>query len=126
MALTPEQLLHRRSVIAGDRACVQIAGELDMATATEVDRAVRDCLAGHPQSLELDLDCLTCCDATGLRALHRARDAARAQGCAFRLTGATRRVRHIFDLLLAPELLSPTRSTVTGRGRSRRAARIPG
>jgi anti-anti-sigma factor len=107
MALTPEQLLHTRIVVTGDRACVQIAGELDMATATEVDRAVRDCLTCHPRHLELDLDCLTFCDATGLRALRRARETAQAQGCSFQLTGITPHVRRIFALLLVPEPLSP-------------------
>jgi anti-anti-sigma factor len=68
---------------------MHIAGELDMATAPQVDRAVQHCLAHRPRILELDLDCLTFCDATGLRALHRARDAAESHGCAFRLTGTT-------------------------------------
>jgi anti-anti-sigma factor len=126
MALIPTQLLHTRSVVAGGRACVQIAGELDLATAPEVDRAVDDCLAGCPRCLELDLDCLTFCDAAGLRALHRARDAALAQDCAFRLVGVTSRVRRIFNLLLVPELLSPPRTAAAGCGRKQRIARIPG
>ena len=126
MTLTPQQLLHTRSVVAGDRACVQIAGELDMATAAEVDRAVKDCLACHPRHLELDLDCLTFCDATGLRALRRARDTAQARGCTFRVSGATPHVQRIFALLLAPDLLTPPPPAAPVRSRRHRAVRIPG
>jgi anti-anti-sigma factor len=128
MTLTPKQLLHTRSVVTGDRACVQIAGELDMATVAEVDRAVMNCLTCRPQHLELDLDCLTFCDATGLRALRRARDEAEAQGCTFRLVGVTPHIRRIFAMLLAPDLLpapppaGPRRNT----DRRHKTLHIPG
>ena len=102
-------LLHTRSTLRQNGACLELVGELDLATAALVDQAVTVCLTGHPSRLELDLTALTFCDATGLRALLRARRAAHAQHTDFQLTGVPPRLRTILAQLQAGDLLPTTR-----------------
>jgi anti-anti-sigma factor len=66
-----------------DRVRVALAGELDMATAEELERAVRELLDSGFAHLILDLSDLAFLDSSGLRAILRLH-AASAQG-SFRL-----------------------------------------
>ncbi|WP_435280056.1 STAS domain-containing protein [Streptomyces sp. 1222.5] len=71
----------------GDTVLLRLAGELDVATAPLVEKAVVTCLVGHPPCIHLDLTGLTFCDGTGLRSLQRFTDAAQAADVAVCLTG---------------------------------------
>ncbi len=81
-----EQLLLTPSVWCGDTVLLKLIGELDLATAPLVDRAVSACLAGRPRRLRLDLTGLTLCD-KGLQALQRLTDAARTADAVLCLAG---------------------------------------
>jgi anti-sigma B factor antagonist len=105
VAVQAEDMLHTCSLRWGDTVVLQLSGELDMATAPLVDRAVSASLADHPRQVRLDLTELTFCDRTGLRALTRARNAARAVGAGFRITGVHPRTRRLLALLHATDLL---------------------
>jgi anti-anti-sigma factor len=57
---------------SGDTATISCTGELDIATAPDVERAVEDILASDaPKTLELDWSGLTFMDSTGIRLLMR-------------------------------------------------------
>jgi anti-sigma B factor antagonist len=62
----------------GDAALLEFAGELDLAAADEVERAVREC--GEAPVLILDLARVTFMDSTGLRLVLEADARARASG----------------------------------------------
>ncbi|MFE5549244.1 STAS domain-containing protein [Streptomyces sp. NPDC056534] len=65
------ELLQTPTLWYGNTVLLGLTGELDLATAPLVHRAVTAALAGHPRTLCLDLPGLTFCDGTGLRALNR-------------------------------------------------------
>ncbi|MFB7868001.1 STAS domain-containing protein [Streptomyces sp. NPDC056069] len=76
----------------GDTVVLQLTGELDMATAPLVDRAVFVSLS-DTHSLHLDLAGLTFCDGAGLRALQRITDLTRASHVALSLVAIHPNVR---------------------------------
>ncbi|MGW7201548.1 STAS domain-containing protein [Streptomyces chryseus] len=65
-----EDLLQAHILWRGDSVLLRLAGELDLATAPLVNRAVTTSLAAHPRCLRLALTDLAFCDGAGLRALH--------------------------------------------------------
>jgi anti-sigma B factor antagonist len=74
-----------------------VAGELDIASAPELERAVTAILDRHRWEFRLDLTGLTFVDSTGARALCQAQRAIEARGGRLVLTGARRPVRRILE-----------------------------
>uniref|UniRef100_UPI002F90FB77 STAS domain-containing protein n=1 Tax=Kitasatospora indigofera TaxID=67307 RepID=UPI002F90FB77 len=103
-----QDLLETRGVVSGDSALLRLAGELDMASAPLLPRAVTGCLGPDLRRLYVDVAALTFCDAAGIRALHAARRTALAHNAAFALVGVHRRLRRILLLYGAGVLLGPT------------------
>ncbi|MFE9139630.1 STAS domain-containing protein [Streptomyces sp. NPDC007355] len=107
-----DELLQTHTLWYRDTVLLGLAGELDLATAPLVHRAVTAALAGHPRTLCLDLAGLTFCDGTGLRALHRLTRQARTARVSLHLTGLNPRLYRTPGLLTAaspwlpPALLS--------------------
>ncbi|MFE3112055.1 STAS domain-containing protein [Kitasatospora indigofera] len=118
--MNPEDLLHAHIVASTETTLLQLAGELDMATAPLVDQAVANCLDGDIRRLNIDLAAVTFCDASGLQALERASRASAARCTVFRLAGVHRRLRRTFALhrmgsLIAPSMTDLTRLRVTAQ-----------
>ena len=59
---------------------VCIAGEVDMATATQVTDAIRAALAGRPREIHLDMAAVTFLDSSGIRTLLQAHQEAAERG----------------------------------------------
>ncbi|BCY07588.1 STAS domain-containing protein [Actinoplanes sp. L3-i22] len=81
-------------------------GELDLATADLLDRAVTAVLAEPPPQLVLDLADLTFCDSAGLDALLTARAGAFARDVRLRAVGARGIVHRTMTVTGLLELLS--------------------
>ncbi len=108
MTEIPPQLLIEG---AGDELC--LAGELDMRTAGQLDRAV-DASATPGARLRLDLAAVSFCDSAGLSALVRADRALTAAGGRLLLVNPSARVRRVLDLTGLTEVLTIV-DTVDGR-----------
>ncbi len=85
---------------------VRLHGELDMATAPRLGRALHAALDTTPTRLDVDLSKLTFVDSTGIRVLFDAGRRARADGCTLVLCSPCRSVRKALrltriDLLVA-------------------------
>lgn len=80
----PLELSHRIS-LAGE-AIVDLAGELDIASAEVAVSYVRDVIDRHRRPVIADLTALAFCDARGLTALVRMAGYAEQRGCTFQLT----------------------------------------
>lgn len=63
----------------GQTTALALTGELDLNTATDLYRAVKDALSAYPTTI-LDLTGVTFCDSSGLNTLIRLRSRARAAG----------------------------------------------
>jgi anti-sigma B factor antagonist len=77
---------------------VHLAGELDLATATRAELAVRLALARSCGRLVLDLSELRFCDSSGLRALLHMQDDATAEGRDFVVHRPSPAVRRVLEL----------------------------
>ncbi|MFH0177485.1 STAS domain-containing protein [Streptomyces cacaoi] len=62
----PQLNVHRHE--RGTRALVTLAGEIDLATAPQVRKALAECLSDGIRSIDVDLTAVTFCDASGLNA----------------------------------------------------------
>ncbi|MGW4757727.1 STAS domain-containing protein [Streptomyces chartreusis] len=102
------ELLQTRSLLYENAILLQVAGELDMATAPLVDHAIAACLAEQPQHVYLDLSQLEFCDRTGLGALLRARHRARAQGATVHLISIHHQLCRSLPALGGTGLLGPS------------------
>jgi anti-sigma B factor antagonist len=83
--------------LAGGRHTVLIAGELDMASAPELEALISQ-LASHPGEIVLDLKGLTFMDSTGVRLILRMLELCRENGCGFSLRSLTPQVRRLLDV----------------------------
>lgn len=90
----------------GGPACLRLAGELDLATAPELNAAIDRLAAEGHRELLLDLAELTFCDSTGIAAFVRGDNLAAAAGGWLRLTGATGRVARVLQVTGLAEVLS--------------------
>jgi anti-sigma B factor antagonist len=80
------------------RVVVSMHGELDLASAPELQRELV-ALVGRPVgTLTLDLGGVTFLDSSGLGALYRARQAADEQGVSLRLEAVPDHVRRVLDV----------------------------
>ncbi|GAB2627666.1 hypothetical protein Aab01nite_81270 [Paractinoplanes abujensis] len=99
------------------------AGNLDMATAGDLDQHVADVFAGESaHTLIVNASEVAFCDSSGIHALLRARETAHRYGAAFQLsspTGITRRTLEVTGLLTPLTTLS----TSEGSGHGSAAAR---
>ncbi len=84
---------------AADRVVVALHGELDIATAPQVDADVAEAREANPGStVVLDLRGITFIDSSGLRVLLRIREAAEAEGFGFTLIDGNGPVRRLLAL----------------------------
>jgi anti-sigma B factor antagonist len=77
---------------------ISCTGELDIATAPEVDRRIADALAAGVRRLVVDLRGLTFMDSTGLVLLARWNLGARQDGFDLSLIQGDARIRRLFTL----------------------------
>ncbi len=80
------------------RVAVALQGELDLASAGELARAVHELWSSGDQSVLIDLEALEFLDSSGLRALLALQDAARLEGRDLALRPGPFVVQRIFDL----------------------------
>ena len=90
----------------GDVPLVRPIGELDIATAPEVDRHLQALLDGGGQRLVLDLRGVTFMDSSGLRLILRWQEAAKQEGRTFALIAGPPLVERIFDTTRMRDLLT--------------------
>lgn len=81
-----------------ERAVVALDGELDMASAPLLERALQDEQIGPDTMLVLDLQALQFIDSTGLRAILSLRESARERGQQFAVTRGSPQVQRLLDI----------------------------
>jgi anti-sigma B factor antagonist len=97
-----------RCDVEADRGMVRVVphGELDVATAPEVDRHLRELAESGFDNVVLDLRALEFMDSTGLRLIMRADAVARADGATFTLIPGPPGVMRVFEVSGVWELLT--------------------
>ncbi len=92
-------------------AVITLNGEIDISSAEQIRAAVAECLRKPPpESLTIDLSAVTFCDCSGIEVLEWARSRALTGRTHFGLSGVGTRLRRIFALAQARELLDACRS----------------
>lgn len=97
------------STRVGDADVVEVAGEVDVASAPELLAQAQKCLKSPVGGLVVDLAGVTFIDSSGLGALVQMRNAAVAGGKDFRLASVPAPVRRLLDITGLAEVL-PSRS----------------
>lgn len=82
----------------GDLAVVSVAGELDMATAPQLEEEIAALLARGESRLVLDLAEVSFCDSTGLSVFVRTRNRCQDAGGRLRIAAAPRAVRRVLEV----------------------------
>jgi anti-sigma B factor antagonist len=77
---------------------VQVAGELDIATAPALERQLQNAWASDPPALVLDLQGITFIDSTGVKLILEAHQRAIAEEKPFGLRRVPRQAKRVFDL----------------------------
>jgi anti-sigma B factor antagonist len=98
-------LLHFQLDWDGAVDTLHVAGELDIATAPELARAVDAGLDGRSGEFRLDLSGLTFLDSSGAQALLHARAAVESRGRRLVLVAAQRPVRRALEVMGLCEVL---------------------
>lgn len=93
---------------------VRLQGELDLATAPALVRALDTALDAKPSVLALDLSELTFLDSTGIRVLITACRRAGSQGCTFELRSPQRPVLKALRLTGVDRLMTIASAPATG------------
>jgi anti-sigma B factor antagonist len=93
------------SELEADKGRLTVLGELDIATAPQLEDKVRSMLAGRVHELIIDLGKLRFIDSSGLRLLIILRDRAAAEGWTLGLLRPSGEVLSIFGLTGADENL---------------------
>lgn len=97
-------------------AVITLDGEIDISSAAEIRAAVTECLRKpQPESLVIDLSAVTFCDCSGVEVLEWAQSRAETGRARFGLSGVDPRLRRIFRLAKAGELLNACRSSRADR-----------
>jgi len=91
----------------GERSVLQIAGELDVSTASRVAALVTEALRSGSTHLVVDVAGVTFMDCAALRVLLRARQASLARGGQLSLAAVPRSVRAVLALTGTQELIGP-------------------
>jgi anti-anti-sigma factor len=92
-------LLHFQLDWDGTVDTLYVAGELDIATAPELERAVDAGLDGRSGEFRLDLGGLTFVDSSGAQALLHAQNAVESRGRRLVLVAAQRPVRRTLEVM---------------------------
>ncbi|MEE1784950.1 STAS domain-containing protein [Streptomyces sp. SP17BM10] len=91
-------------------ATLAVTGEIDLATAAELDHRVKECLARGPSRVELDFAQVRFCDCSGAGALERLHRQAQEKGIVLKVTDVRAPiVARLFDLLGLTDLVEPHR-----------------
>jgi anti-sigma B factor antagonist len=88
------------------RVRVTPRGELDLVTAPDLERRLRELRESGSDHVLLDLRELAFIDSTGLRVVMREHDAARADGRTFQVIRGAPAVQRIFDLACVTQQLT--------------------
>jgi anti-sigma B factor antagonist len=91
-------LLQVESTVHGDHATVTAAGEIDIATVTDLNRAVVDCVQSGAQRLIVDLDRVTYMDSAGLGAVVSAFKRLAAVGGSMTVRCTQPRILQLFEI----------------------------
>jgi anti-anti-sigma factor len=85
--------------IADDRGVIlQLAGELDLESAPELDRQLQELAAARPEHVLIDLSALEFMDSSGLAVMVRAQRSAREHGHRLALRPGPTQVQRLFEL----------------------------
>jgi anti-sigma B factor antagonist len=82
----------------GGRYTLVLTGELDIASAHDLEAAVQQICGDAPSELVFDLSQLEFIDSSGLSAILRVRALCQEQMCDFLLTPGERPVQHLFEI----------------------------
>jgi anti-anti-sigma factor len=82
----------------GDAIVIVLVGELDLASAPELERELREAEASGPTRVLIDLRGLGFMDSTGLQALLRARERASSNVYELALRRGPHQVQRVFEL----------------------------
>ena len=99
--------------LAGERQTILIAGELDMASAPELDALISR-LAARPGELVLDVKGLTFMDSTGVRLILHVLELCQENGCRFTLRSLTPQVRRLLEVAGVTEYLEERGALANG------------
>lgn len=91
----PLQIESRRD---GDTVVVKLNGELDLASAPELERELREAEAAGTARVVIDLSGLGFMDSTGLQALLRARERSSSGAFTLSLRHGPHQVQRVFEL----------------------------
>jgi anti-anti-sigma factor len=86
------------AALAGEPLVITVRGEVDLATAPELESCVQQALVAAGDSVLLDLGGLTFIDSSGLRVLVALSNHARAKGAAISLRNVPRHAERVLDL----------------------------
>ncbi len=82
----------------GDAVLIVLRGELDLASAPELERELREAEGTSPSRVTIDLGGLGFMDSTGLQALLRARERAGSSSYELTLRRGPHQVQRVFEL----------------------------
>ena len=82
----------------GDAVIIVLQGELDLASAPDLERELKDAEATSPNRVTIDLSGLGFMDSTGLQALLRARERAGSSSYELTLRRGPHQVQRVFEL----------------------------
>ena len=82
----------------GESTTVTVAGEIDLATSTRLNRELDAVLDRQPQRLRIDLTAVPFMDTTGVAVLLKARRRAIEQGCRFSVSSASPALTRLFEI----------------------------
>jgi anti-anti-sigma factor len=98
MPVMPQPGLSLTARADGQRHVIMLSGELDLATAAELESRVAESCSDGARELVLDLEQLRFMDSTGLRAVLIARERCEGHGCELYLARPQPAVRRLLDL----------------------------
>ena len=84
---------------------VEVEGELDIASADQLERAVWPLIARRPERIVVDFAGLTFCDSSGTRTMISLYREAQRTGTQFVIVAARHEVRRIFEIVQLGQLL---------------------
>jgi anti-anti-sigma factor len=118
--VTPAGELSIRADQEGGEHILALAGELDMATAPELEATVVELCSDGAKELVLDLRGLRFMDSQGLRVLLATRELCEGHGCGFAVTRGQEAVERLFEVtnltgVLPIAELPPTNGRSPGR-----------
>jgi anti-anti-sigma factor len=94
----PPDYFEARVVERGDRSVVELIGELDMATAPQLDACVRSLAGDGVESVTVDLSKLAFCDSSGIGVFVRWSKPSSDGSPTLQIKGAHGTVRRVFEV----------------------------